>query len=245
MRREETALEAEQGPALPPPAYHQPNNQSYPPPPNGGGDDFESIPTNHVSVTDVNSISGVWTIDTSWVPPRNAFGADFSVPFHGDESRNITLQSESGSIEAKIRLVGDNQDAAVFNLETKNSDINVSVVSRWNQQPFVLYVTSTSGNLEIRVPRDFHGSIIHETASSTYTTFSPGVNPHRTTISMINGSGKTFVARHKEGDTKRQSASEWTGDRIVAKTERGCIYFAYEDEPQRSVIGAFFRKLFG
>ena len=82
-----------------------------------------------VSITDVNAISGRWTIDTSWAPPLNVFGADFSVPAQDDERQNLFLRSENGSIHAKIRLVGDHKETARFDLETKHSEINVSVVS--------------------------------------------------------------------------------------------------------------------
>ncbi len=85
-------------------------------------------PLSAVSITDVNAISGRWTIDTSWTPPPNVFGTSLS-PIIDDERQNLFLRSEHGAIRAKIRLVGDHEETAHFTLETKRSEINVSVVS--------------------------------------------------------------------------------------------------------------------
>jgi len=227
----------------PPPAYDQPNHRAQRSS-SSNVDEFVTVPTaNYLSITDVNAISGWWTIDTSWALPLNVFGADFSVPTQDDERQNLFLRSDNGSINAKIRLVDDNTEAARFALETKHSEINVSVVSR-GKQPFVLNVTSSSGNLIIKLPRNFNGPIIHETTSSSYTSFSTEMQPHLVTVSVANGSGKTLLNRYDE-DQKRQNVGDWSGDRVVAKTGGGYIRFAYEDEPDLSAIVKFFKYFFG
>jgi len=239
MRREEPQdTPNTERPAPPPPAYDGQNGGARTQG-SSNTNQFVSIPTNYLSITDVNAISGRWTIDTSWTPPPNVFGTSLS-PIIDNERQNLFLRSEHGAIRAKIRLVGDHQETALFNLETKRSEINVSVVSR-GKQPFVLNVTSSGGNLRITVPRNFDGSIIHEATSSSYTSFSKEMEPNLVTVSMVHGNGKTLL-RRSNGDQKRQSIR---GDQIVAKTEGGYIRFAYEDEPELPPIAMFFKNLFG
>ncbi|KAF9072287.1 hypothetical protein BDP27DRAFT_1361133 [Rhodocollybia butyracea] len=108
--------------------------------------------------------------------------------------------------------------------------------------PFALNANAPRGNVTVRIPRSYKGSI---TASTKYgrVSMSDGVSGQASVFSDLQGVKRVFV-----GDITARS--DQTDDAMVLDTEHGCVRISFEDEDfggirmPKSVTGLFSR-LFG
>jgi len=217
----------------PPPAYDEQGPQGSTDSNNASNPDFVTAPTNFVAINEETSIRDNYTIDTSLQPIHMNFGN--AMPRH---RHHLALDSGSGYIQTKIRLIGSNRETAMLVMQTKKGNIYVSVIR--SQQEFVLKARSIKGSLKIRIPRGFRGPIQATASSGDKIQFSDEMKKHIMPLSSSKGDWLGFLGPRKDPRRvhaqRHPNVNDWTGDKVIAVSKEGSISFAFEDESEGSCV---------
>ncbi|KAG1763301.1 hypothetical protein EDD22DRAFT_887538 [Suillus occidentalis] len=240
----------------PPPSYHNSSNQdsivgapssSTPIQPT-----FKSKPTNHLHLfNEHSSINGEYVIDTGMNIPNHLLPP--LGPEESEENRkNLSLHSKSGSVTAKIWLLGI-RDAQPFDSKnpTKRTTLDISshygsVTARVHTihrvAPFLLTISARNGAVNVTLPRSFHGLLL---LTSTFGSVSltDTLSDNCTHLSQVESTRKYFV-----GDFSKVDDSEWTGDEVRVEAEHGKIKVKYFEEHSSAGNvnkGGLLSRLFG
>lgn len=108
---------------------------------------------------------------------------------------------------------------------------------------FILKASSTNGDVQIHIPRSFHGPLILSVKHGSVK-FSDDLSEHLTTFGEINSTRRCFVGDFSQGIGK----GEWKGDEIVVDVRHGVVKMQYDDDVAGSVIKSrptFLNRIFG
>lgn len=103
---------------------------------------------------------------------------------------------------------------------------------------------SSSENIEVCVPRSFHGPII-ATLRNGSLKFSDAVNQDRTFLNEVDKTIRCFIGDFSEYTEKRD---QWAGDDIVIEAVHGGVKIRYDDdvaEPGTRPQPSHFDEVFG
>jgi len=202
-----------------PPAYEVVPSSSEPLPP----------PTNYVSVFRRDgSIKGTWTINSSLQVPE-----DLLAPVgNGEERHHLSLRTKDGSVSAKVALLSPGPERASILLDTKDGSINLTLISRKNDQPFKAQLKTKDGSIFIEIPRSFVGPIRHSNVSGKYK-FSKEIRENIQNFS----NESSFLGSIKISGFS--SLETWKGDQIDATSVDGSIKVKYYGEVEAETKKSF------
>jgi len=203
-------------------------------------------PSNFLSFTQKhNSVKGTFVLDPSLEIP-----SDWLPPLPEEETEetrsNLYAKSEHGNVTLELYLLDrpilKSQKKVLMNTLSTYGSASVHIHREGPSPPFALNANAPRGNVTVRIPRSYKGSI---TASTKYgrVSMSDGVSGQASVFSDLQGVKRVFV-----GDITARS--DQTDDAMVLDTEHGCVRISFEDEDfggirmPKSVTGLFSR-LFG
>jgi len=190
-------------------------------------------PTNNLEIYQACApINGSWKIDSSLQMPRSTPRK----PDEMDKDRpNVSLTTKIGTIDANIELAGGPEaDRARLVNTTYVGTIDV-VISSPRGQKFDLRCQTSTGTIDIYLPRSFHGPITLKSSLGSRD-LSPGVEANFAASSKKTGVTEGFIGAY-EGYGAEEGA-EWKGDALYAQTSVGTIDVYYEDEKRQTLKGA-------
>jgi len=196
--------------------------------------------TNHLEIYQpCGTIDGTWTIDTSLQMPGSP---DNKLP--GNERPNLSLRTRIGTIDANIELAGG-PDRARLITNTFIGTIDARIISP-NNQKFDLRCQTSTGTIDICIPRSFHGPVTLKSDLGTRSV-SKAVDANFVIFSQKGGFTKGFIGTYDGSGDGGEDMPDWKGDRLYAQTSIGTVDIYYVDEKKDLIkalmdLGKDFKK---
>ncbi|TFK41797.1 hypothetical protein BDQ12DRAFT_678516 [Crucibulum laeve] len=229
----------------PPPAYaslHASSATTLVPP---------AKPTNFVSITKVHAnIKEAITIDPSLYIP-NFLLPPLALGEEEQDRKNVRLEATHGYVYGKMKLLPyaeteppQRRRRVRLELITVHGGVSAKIVETASRPAFHLRIYCTNGNVQVHLPRSFHGPITlcvrHGSAK-----FSDDLSMKLTTFGEVNGKRSCFIGDFSSRVNGREG---WQGDEVVVEVKNGGVKLQYEDDVVGTAIRpqpGFLNKVFG
>lgn len=215
----EAAQDASKLDSVAPPPYSAPSSTSAP-------DNIGLHASNFIAIDHQSrNIKGKYLVDPTLVipaallPPTNP----------GEDRKNLALRTDNGEVNVEITVppVENYNGRVTLDIESGNGAIKCGLHRSLNHPPIFLHAQSLNGEIVIRLPRTFHGTVTATTNNGAITV-SDAIASHRKHHSDTKNMTRFFIG----DDAPLRTDSTWSSDELVVETHNGGIKFYYDDDPK-------------